>query len=336
MQLPPLLQEIDPAADDLMAAAIEYLEDARAIVEQQPQEWRTLAVIDTINEALQPLLLMYDAPERIDNPLTDEQHLEGWSRSEALLEIPRDTLQGVVAPGMLHGAGKAHYHASQGQIWPTQWHLIEAQYRHQKETGVRSAELDRRLETTPRENPKPDGKWHRGDHGTYERRSARFQSLPAEVIPYKPRSKDPNVEFNAWDAAQAYSRMHDEKVPSGTKWIAVVPSPSTFLDPPQSVTTHRTLAAAKKAAASSQDRSNPAPRHSNPYPYPAIPSGPLSSSFNPPPSPFQGTRIPSGPLSSSFNPPPSPYGRADYMSGTLQGPYARRSVPPQPLYNEDS
>jgi hypothetical protein len=279
------------------------------------------------------------------NPLTDDQHYRGAMAGEAYARHHHhEGHKGLSA--YYKGGATAHRHAQAGNQWPTLLPednpmiprpliptddsgkpMTEAQVTRFAQ-GLPVATLPPHLAEVVRQqqSPKRDGKWHRGDHGTYERHSTSSPDpLPAEIIPYKPRSKDPAIEFQSWDAAQNYGRLNDQKIPTGTKWIATVPAHATGMDPPQSVTAHRTLAAAKKAAAASQDG-----RHSNPW-TPA-PAGYLSSSYSPPPSPYGAVNVPAGPLASSYSPPPNPLGWPAYESGTLQGPEAHRSHPDQPLW----
>ncbi len=172
-------------------------------------------------------------------------------------------------------------------------------------------------QAVPVANPvKDDGKWHKLDGGGYQIRNPGPYGAFSNAIGYHPR-KDPT----AARYASQYELTTGQKVPAGTKWI-VFSSPEG--GSPPTITAHRTLDAAKRAG------SGAISRHANPWQQAA--SGPLASSFSPPPDPFQGHQIGSGPIASSYSPPVDPFGRPGYISGTLQGATAIRALPGYPLY----
>ena len=291
------------------------------------------------------------------NPLTDYQHHNAQLRTEALRAShsaldgaaadrgePRTSLDRRVhatALAMAQGARKAHYYAANDQIWPDYEGVGEPiQQQFISQFGYPNSDLDRSFgigdpardnpcgaggygyppQAVPAPNPvKDDGKWHKLDGGGYQIRNPGPYGSFSNALAYHPR-KDPRVA----QYASAYELTTGQRIPKGTKWVvmSVVETPGSSNQPQYSA--HRTLAAAKRAgSAALSTRSNP---------WTQAASGPLASSFSPPPDPFLGQQIGSGPIASSYSPPVDPFGRPAFISGTLQGPTAIRAVPGYPLY----
>jgi len=282
------------------------------------------------------------------NPLTDEQHQQGFRRADAegdawgmigararahgdtarLREVERYHAQA-------RGAQKAHAWAKTGEVWPEEHHGRAAQQAFEVEFGSPYHGLSAAYENPPQALPAPnpvkhDGKWHKQD-GPFPWKGG-YQMIPpgsplyAVAVPYSPRSKDQRKAYLSRSMAARYEWAVGQAVPSGTKWIVYFGQmvSATHRGPHIDPSAHRTLAAAKRSAqAALSTRSNP---------WTQAASGPLASSFSPPPDPFQGHQIGSGPIASSYSPPVDPFGRPAFISGTLQGPTAIRAVPGYPLY----
>jgi hypothetical protein len=182
-----------------------------------------------------------------------------------------------------------------------------------------------------RPNPKAQGKWTREKQASGRTIYARGGiDAYVVIVPYKPRVSPMAREF-----AGAYERTEGRKVPKGTKWLAVATAPWRTLGAvePTRVSAHKTLAAAKKTGEAMSGPKRSGTRRHNPHPH--IPAGALSSSYDPPPSPFGRQNVAEGALATSYNPPPSPFGRPDYSSGMLQGQQVSRSRARQPMSLDD-
>ncbi len=243
------------------------------------------------------------------NPLTDDQHYRAQKEAQriAQFQIERGDPQ---AHALFTGAAAAHQFAHAGIQWP------EIQPPTPNPCGAGGYGYP--PQAVPAPNPvKDDGKWHKRPGG--------YQMIPhgsptwAIIVPYSPRAQDWKKADLSRRVASIYEAALGQTVPSGTKWIVYFHDDTGI--PPSA---HRTLAAAKRAgSAAISTRSNP---------WTQAASGPLSSSFSPPPDPFHGHQIGSGPIASSYSPPVDPFGRPAFISGTLQGPTAIRAVPGYPLY----
>lgn len=294
-------------------------------------------------------------PRHHRNPLTDDQHREGYRRADALEDAygaigarqhgrgdRPNSLANRLRRARVGGAKQAHRAARQGEIWPPKHEGQSAQWLHISEFGAGDYDLSQAFGMDPmiEENPKlkKDGKWHRyGDNRRYYMKPKGPDDSVWRIFPYSPRSKNEAISNSSRRIAADYVRYKGQEIPSGTKYIlsrwptsqsctyeayrATRPATNPALDRPMNLTAHRTLAAAKKAATS---------RRSNPWP--TVPSGPLASSYSPPIDPTRAIHAGAGPLASSYSPPVSPFGAPAYESGTLQGPEATRTVPGYPLY----